>query len=40
MVGNPILIKDKETKDGIITIGTKQLNNLKDKFANWDGPKV
>lgn len=37
---NPILIKDKQTKDGIITIGTKQLNNLKDKFANWEGPKV
>lgn len=27
-------------KDGIITIGTKQLNNLKDKFANWEGLKV
>ena len=32
---NPMLIKD-----GIITIGTKQLNNLKDKFANWEGLKV
>ena len=37
---NPIAIEDKQTKDGIITIGTKQLKELKDKFENWQGPKV
>lgn len=31
---NPIAVKDKQIKDGIITIGTKQLKELKDKFEN------
>ena len=37
---NPIAVEDKHTKDGIITIGTKQLKELKDKFENWKGPKA
>lgn len=37
---NPIAVEDKHTKDEIITIGTKQLKELKDKFENWKGPKV
>ena len=37
---NPIAIEDKQTKDGVITIGTKQLKKLKNKFENWKGPKV
>ena len=37
---NPIGIKEMETKDGVVTIGTKQLNELKDKFENWEGPKA
>ena len=37
---NPISIEDKQTKDGIITIGTKQLKDLKQKFENWKGPKA
>ena len=37
---NPIAIEDKQTKDGVITIGTKQLKELKAKFENWKGPKV
>ena len=37
---NPIAIEDKKTKDGIITIGTEQLKKLKNKFENWDGPKI
>ena len=37
---NPIAIEDKKEADGIITIGTKQLKELKDKFENWHGPKA
>lgn len=37
---NPIAIEDKKEADGIITIGTKQLKELKDKFENWKGPKA
>ena len=37
---NPIAIEEKTTKDGIITIGTEQLKNLKNKFENWKGPKA
>lgn len=37
---NPISIEDKQTKDKIITIGTKQLKDLKPKFENWKGPKA
>lgn len=36
---NPIKIIDKKEKDGVITIGTEQLKELKDKFKNWKGPK-
>ena len=36
----PIAIEDIQTKDDIITIGTKQLKELKDKFENWKGPKA
>lgn len=36
---SPIAIIDKQVKDGIITIGTKQLKELKNKFENWEGPK-
>ena len=36
---NPIEIEEREDKDGKIIIGTKQLNKLKDKFENWEGPK-
>lgn len=37
---NPIVIEDKQTKDEIITIGTKQVKELKDKFENWKGPRT
>lgn len=37
---NPIAIEDKKEENGIITIGTKQLKELKDKFENWKGPKA
>lgn len=37
---NPIVIEDKQTNSGVITIGTKQLKKLKSKFENWKGPKV
>ena len=37
---NPIGIKERKDKDGIITIGTKQLKELKSKFENWKGPKA
>lgn len=37
---NPIQVEDKQTKDGIITIKTEQLKNLKDRFENWKGPKA
>lgn len=37
---NPIAVEDKQTKDGIITIGTKQLKELKTKFEYWQGPKA
>lgn len=37
---NPIAIEDKQTRDGVITIGTKQLKELKDKFENWKGPRA
>lgn len=37
---NPIAIEDKETKDGVITIGVEQLKELKSKFENWKGPKA
>lgn len=37
---NPIGIEERKDEDGIITIGTEQLKNLKDKFENWKGPKV
>ena len=37
---NPIAIEDKKSKDGVITIGTKQLKKLKTKFENWKGPKA
>ena len=37
---NPIAIEDKHTKDGVITIGTEQLKELKSKFENWEGPKA
>ena len=37
---NPIGIENRIDKDGKIIIETKQLNLLKDKFANWKGPKV
>ena len=36
---NPIAIEDRKDEDGKIIIGTKQLNELKDKFENWEGPK-
>lgn len=37
---NPIAVEDKQTKDGIIIIGTNQLKELKGKFENWKGPKA
>lgn len=37
---NPIPLEEKQSKDGIITIGTKQLKELKSKFENWNGPKA
>ena len=36
---NPIGIKDRKDKEGIIKIDTTQLKELKDKFKNWKGPK-
>ena len=37
---NPIKIEDrKDSKDEII-IGVKQLQDLKDKFVKWEGPKA
>lgn len=36
---NPISIENILEDDDIITIGTEQLNHLKDKFENWKGPK-
>ena len=36
---NPIEIEEREDIDGRIIIGTKQLNELKEKFENWKGPK-
>ena len=37
---NPIAIKERTDKNGVITIGTRQLKELKDKFENWQGPKA
>ena len=37
---NPIEIEERTDIDGKIIIGTEQLNNLKNKFENWEGPKV
>jgi len=37
---NPIGIDERIDNDGKITIGTKQLKELKDKFENWKGPKA
>ena len=37
---NPISIEERIDKDGKITIGTKQLKGLKNKFENWKGPKA
>ena len=37
---NPIGIEDRKDKDGKIVIGTKQLNEMKDKFVKWKGPKA
>jgi uncharacterized membrane protein len=37
---NPIAIEDKKESNEIITIGVKQLQNLKAKFENWQGPKI
>lgn len=37
---NPIGIEERTDKDGKITIGTKQLKQLKNKFENWKGPKA
>lgn len=37
---NPIAVIDKKTKNGIITIGAKQLKELKTKFENWEGQKA
>ena len=37
---NPIAIEDIKNKDGVITIGTKQLKELKTKFEIWKGPKA
>ena len=37
---NPIGIEERIDKDGKITIGTKQLKELKNKFENWKGPKA
>ena len=37
---NPIGITDRKDSKDTITIGTKQLQELKDKFINWKGPKA
>jgi uncharacterized membrane protein len=37
---NPIAVEDKQIKDGIISIGTKQVKELKDKFENWKEPRT
>ena len=37
---NPIGIEERTDNNGIITIGTEQLDNLKVKFENWKGPKA
>ena len=37
---NPIGITDRKDSKDTITIGTKQLQELKDKFKNWKGPKA
>lgn len=37
---NPISIEDLKENNGIITVGTEQLKRLKDKFENWNGPKI
>lgn len=37
---NPIAIEEKEEKEEIIIIGTKQFDDLKSKFENWQGPKA
>ena len=37
---NPIGIENRKDKNGTITIGVKQLQDLKDKFVNWNGPKL
>ena len=34
-----ISIKDRTDVNGKIIIGVKELQNLKDKFINWKGPK-
>lgn len=36
---NPISIEELSEIDDKIIIGTEQLNNLKEKFKNWNGPK-
>lgn len=37
---NPITIEDLTDEGDIIKIGIKQLEDLKDKFKDWKGPKV
>ena len=37
---NPIGIENRTEKDGKIIIGTEQLKNIKNKFENWEGPKL
>lgn len=37
---NPIPIRNKTTKDGLITIKPDELKKLKNKFENWQGPKA
>ena len=37
---NPIGIEDRTDKNGKIIIGTEQLKQLKNKFENWQGPRV
>lgn len=36
---NPIMIEEIKNENGKIIIGTKQLQELKDRFENWNGPK-
>ena len=36
---NPIMIEKIKKKKKKIIIGTKQLQELKDRFENWNGPK-